>query len=161
MSDFVKFVRQQFCYDPDTGVVTWRVSRRGVQKGRKVGHLDELGYLRAGFSYKGNKGIRMHRVAWAHYYGEDPPQIIDHINEDRTDNRISNLRAATKSQNMRNISSRKANKSGYRGVHKHGQCNRWAAQIKVNGKHIHLGLYKTPEEASQAYELAWKENFES
>jgi hypothetical protein len=83
--------------------------------------------------------------------------VIDHINGDKTDNRICNLRIATQSQNAANAANRKNNTSGFRGVSRRG--NKWQSYITVNGKRKHLGFYSTKEEASHAHaiqsKIAW------
>jgi hypothetical protein len=80
---------------------------------------------------------------------------VDHIREqDTLDNRRSNLRLATRSQNMCNQRKRKDNISGYKGVHWHNQAKKWQAQININGKGISLGLYSAVEDAARAYDAA-------
>jgi hypothetical protein len=85
-----------------------------------------------------------------HYYGEQPPKFIDHINGKRSDNRIANLRAATAATNAENRhGGQKGSTSGLLGVARNG--NNWQAYICVQRKPIYLGTFKTPEEAHQAY----------
>lgn len=76
---------------------------------------------------------------------------VDHINGDRLDNRRCNIRLATRSQNASNSKRPKTNKSGFKGVYWDKTGSKWRAQIKVNGKKIHLGMFNTPESASEAY----------
>lgn len=83
--------------------------------------------------------------------------VLDHINHEGLDNRKSNLRHCTHQQNQFNKVLHKDNRSGYKGVSKRNNANRWAAQICVNYKVRHIGLYKTPEEAARAYDAVAKE----
>ena len=98
-----------------------------------------------------------HRLAWAYIHGE-APAVIDHINGDATDNRIANLRPATLSVNNRNASMSKANTSGFNGVVYAKSKRRWKAQVAqgLNGKRttIHLGYFKTKDEAAEA-RISW------
>lgn len=78
-------------------------------------------------------------------------ELVDHINGDPLDNRRSNLRLATASQNLHNIGRSSANTSGYKGVSWDRRRKKWRARIKKDGKEKHLGLFDTPEEAFEAY----------
>lgn len=100
-----------------------------------------------------HEGTRFfHRLVMKAKQGE----IVDHINENKLDNRKSNLRIATKSLNTLNVKNpRVNNKTGVKGVQKQG--NKYHAKIQINGKQIYLGTYLTIEEAHQAYENKRKE----
>jgi hypothetical protein len=82
------------------------------------------------------------------------PEQIDHIDGNRSNNLVFNLREANNAQNNRNTKLRASNTSGYKGVYMSKQSNRFIARITVNYKGIHLGCFKTVEEASQAYKKA-------
>lgn len=84
---------------------------------------------------------------------------VDHKNGNPFDNRRCNLRLSTPAQQNCNLPTRKDNKAGRLGIHKRSDCNRWAAFIQKNKKHIYLGLFKTKEEAIQAREKAELEIF--
>jgi phosphotransferase system IIB component len=88
-------------------------------------------------------------LAWFLTYNTWPTQDIDHINLIKTDNRLINLRLATKQENSANTNKRKKNKTGFKGISKHG--NKWQARICINGERIYIGLYSTPKEAHDAY----------
>lgn len=139
-------------YAPDTGVFTWvRPASRRVQAGQEAGWLNDSGYVLV--SLDGIK-YRAHRLAWRIVYGYWPKNQIDHINGDRTDNRIVNLREATDAQNRQNTRKRVDNKSGYVGVYYASWANAWRAEIRVAGKQRKLGYFATPELAHAAYAKA-------
>lgn len=95
--------------------------------------------------------IRAHRVAWALVHGYWP-ETIDHINGNRSDNRLVNLRACTQAENVRNCPVRKHNRLGVKGVQKWG--NKFTASIRLNGKVNRLGTFETIAEAAAAYAKA-------
>ena len=134
-------------YDPDTGVFTRRIGVRGFAAGSIVGSLNSNGYI-----YAKVDGYRcyVHRLAWCYVYGDWPSSELDHINNNPTDNRISNLRLSNPSaNNLNKHRPRSDNKSGYRGVV--AQNNKWRADIKLHGKHKYLGVFDTAEAAYAAY----------
>ena len=92
-----------------------------------------------------------HRVAWFYVTGKWPEEQLDHINRDRRDNRLVNLRPASQSQNSCNGSLRSTNKSGYRGVSWEKRKRKWQARIVKDGKQYPLGYFDTKESAYDAY----------
>lgn len=92
-----------------------------------------------------------HRVAWAIHYGEWPAHHIDHINGNRSDNRIENLRDVRQAVNNRNAKRRKDNSSGFAGVYKYK--NRWIAHLRIDGRQEVIGRFDTAEEASEFREV--------
>lgn len=131
-------------YSPETGEFVAKVRTGGVVvPGSILGSLKHsMGYIQISVD---NRLYLAHRLAWLYMTGEWPP-AVDHINRDKTDNRWCNLRIANKSQNAANAKIRSDNKTGYRGVQKHG--HRFRARIGVGGgRYKHLGLFDTPEEA--------------
>jgi hypothetical protein len=95
--------------------------------------------------------FRGHLIAWKMYYGNDPKGYIDHINRDKSDNRIENLRDVSHLENMRNKSDYSNNKSGLRGVSWKKSHSQWVSQIKHKGKTIYIGLFDNKHEAHKAY----------
>lgn len=91
------------------------------------------------------------RLVWAIHNNCEWPQVIDHVNRNQLDDRIENLRIATRSQNAQNQSLLASNNSGLKGVYWNKTIRKWHAQIRVNGKRIHVGCYLSPEEAHAAY----------
>lgn len=141
-------VRASLSYDPETGYF--------CRNGRRVGTLNKAGYrvisLRSKLYYE-------HRLAWMHVHGTWPRPFIDHINGNRSDNRISNLRLATAQQNQRNRRRRRDCSSGFKGVRAHKSSGTWFASIVVDHKVISLGYHKTPELAHAAYVSAAQSRF--
>jgi len=146
----LEFLKEILHYCPNSGDFTRLQSRGNTKKGDIAAPIDDRGYIKIRI---GSRAYRGHRLAWFYYYGEFPNMEIDHINGIKTDNRIENLRLATHAENCKNQGVRKNNTSGYKGVRKtrHGS---WLAGIGVNGEWIYLGVYPTPEEASDAYKEA-------
>jgi len=100
--------------------------------------------------------IYLHRYVFSLSNPSCDSRIIDHINGNPLDNRLSNLRAASQSQNMCNRPAPKSNKSGYKGVSFHKQSGKWRATIKQNCRQFSLGLYDRKEDAANAYNQAAK-----
>lgn len=112
-------------------------------RGYKYIHIREFGILSCS------------RLAWLYFYGYWPKNEIDHINGNPSDNRISNLREATRSQNASNRGIHKNNKSGYKGVT--FSNGKWTSCVAFNKKRFRLGIFETAEEAYKAYLIKSKE----
>lgn len=139
-------------YEPTTGMFYWAYSNPPYRKaGAVAGYVRSDGYARIEFN---GRPYYSHRLAWMYVYGDDLPKLIDHINRNPSDNRISNLRAGSKSINSQNTTLRADNKSGKKGVHFSTKRKRWIAQIVSDGKHKYLGAYKCKEAAFDAYQAA-------
>lgn len=142
-------------YDENTGVFTWKKissTKSRIKIGNVAGSLKIDGYITIQIN---RKVYPAHRLAWFYIHGVWPKNDIDHINHNRSDNRIENLRQATRSENLQNLI--KANirsKLGIIGVSfSDGKYN---AKIKLNGKVFWLGSFNTADEASLAYITAKK-----
>lgn len=144
----VERLRELLSYDPATGELRWSIRRGNVRAGSLAGSLDSHGYLRVSID---GRFYKAHRLVWMHVHGAWPAGEIDHINMVKTDNRIANLRDATRSENQKNTLLYRRNSSGYRGVCWSKQKNRWQAMISENGRLRHLGYFDCPESASAAY----------
>jgi hypothetical protein len=155
----VNELRCELDYYPETGVFLWACSGRGQfkRKGAKAGHLTDEGYIRV--KVCGSEQYA-HRLAWLYVYGELPKDQIDHINGNRSDNRIVNLREATRAQNNRNSVGHPTRRmhSQHKGVTR-TKSNKWKAQIRVCGKNLNLGQFTTEEQAAESYMRAAAENF--
>lgn len=152
-------------YEPTTGVFTW-LPRKPISKSVKMWNgkfankpitiLDSYGYIQINITINGvAKHYKGHRLAWLYVYGEHPKSEIDHVNQIRTDNRISNLRLASKAENQYNVTQpRKHNMSGEKGVKWCPRDNNYMARIVAGGKEIYLGKFKDIESAKAAYSAA-------
>lgn len=148
------FLHSVLDYDPETGVFTWIKSRQGTKAGARAGYIEGSGYRQImilGVAY------RAARLAWLYVTGEWPKDQIDHIDHDRLNDRIENLREATGSTNCINRRKRAGCWSKYSGVTKHG--NRWQASVKRDGLRTHLGTFDTDVEAAKAYDAAARQLF--
>jgi hypothetical protein len=143
-------LKEYLDYNPDTGIFIWKKSNNGfIKEGRKAGSLNSNGYNRIQFM---KNEVMLHRVAYYMHYGVDPlEKLVDHINGDKADNRIKNLRLVTNQQNLFNKSSlSKRNFSGFTGVFWSKKARKWQVSIVYNGKNIYLGLYSNKEDAIKA-----------
>lgn len=144
-----KRLREVLNYDPKTGVFRWRVSKaRSVKVGEIAGHVNDRGYVKITLD---RATYRAHRLAWLYVYGKWPSEHIDHINGITDDNRISNLRQATRAQNMHNSRRPKNNTSSFKGVYWRKDRSKWAAMIGICRKRIFLGYFDCKHEAYAAY----------
>ena len=146
-----ELVRELFDYEPETGVITRKKTIHNAKTFRQPLSKDKYGYLVVTIN---GLNRSQHRIAWLHYYGENPKDCIDHINGVRDDNRICNLRDVNKSQNKQNQKVLARNKTGFKGVWINKQVKHkksYIAGITVNGENIYLGAYPTPELAHEAY----------
>ncbi|AZS78768.1 HNH endonuclease [Achromobacter spanius] len=135
-------------YDPATGVLRWRVNCRGtVRAGNVAGCQYSNGYVMV--SVLGRRFLA-HRLAWLLATGAWPNSEIDHLDGDRANNRISNLRDVSHLTNMQNRRMANSdNTSGFLGASPYK--GRWKAQIKIVGKVRYLGMFDSPEAAHAAY----------
>jgi len=151
-------LKECLLYDEMTGRFAWKKRISNVKAGAIAGSLSPGGYWVIRLD---NLLFMAHRLAWVYVHGVMPPAEIDHINGVRTDNRLANLRLATRAENGRNGRARKS-KSGLKGaILDKGRLGRlrrpWVARITQNGKLLHLGYFATAEEAHAAYMKAARE----
>jgi hypothetical protein len=147
-------VREVLAYEPLTGDFRWTVSRRGISAGKAGGLRD--GYVK--LNLLGHQP-GAHRVAWLLFHGVWPSGEIDHINGNRADNRMCNLRDVPRSVNLQNIRAHKGNKLGLLGVTR-SPSGKYQARISIQDRNTYLGTFATPEEAHQAYLEAKREHHE-
>lgn len=146
-------VKELFSYNVDTGEFYRKIDsgKRG-KKGTLVG-TDRHGYLTVKINGKRHS---LHRLAWLYIYGEFPSGDLDHKNGNPTDNRINNLRIATKSQNLANSIGQPSRRKASKGIHWRENIRKWVAQINKDNTRFYLGVFKHRAEAEEAYALAAK-----
>lgn len=141
-------LKEVLTYNHETGIFTWNSSRGKAIKGGVAGTLLDNGYLC--IRYKG-KGYKAHRLAFIYMNGFYPTDFdTDHINHIKTDNRWSNLRLVTKSENQRNRSLNANNKYGQTGIYHNKKKDTWQVSITINGKWKTINEFKDKEKAVQA-----------
>lgn len=140
-----KKIKDCLSYCPSTGCITWVKHNYKKSPLTRAGSVDKSGYLRVHIC---GKKIAGHRLAWFLYYGEWPKGNLDHIDRDRLNNRIENLRLATKSQNSMNRQYKD------KGVGYYPKYKKWRARICVGSKSHLLGYFHTKREALNAYKIA-------
>lgn len=139
--------------DPLTGVLTWKVSRGRMAAGSVAGAIGN-GYLHVSID---GKNIGAHRIVWALANGRWPDNFIDHINGERRDNRLCNLRDVTVQVNTQNRTKAAShNSTGVLGVGYHKRAKKFYSSIKASDGAHHLGYFDTAEQASEAYQKAKK-----
>ena len=126
-------------YNQDTGIFTW------IKTGKVAGGYLTSGYKRIGVK---NKSYLYHRLAWLYVYGKFTKDTIDHINGNKSDNRINNLREATFVENKQNSKKSTKNTSGSKNVVWNKNCKKWQVQIWLNRKSKYIGLFDNFEFAS-------------
>ncbi len=145
-----EYLKSVLHYSPETGIFTNLTDRCGrARKGVTAGYIAQ-GYTRItidSIKYKAS------RLAWLYVHGEWPNEI-DHINGKTADDRLINLRACNRMQNMRNVKTKSDNVSGYKGVHFCNTTSKYIARIRLDGQRLYLGSWGTAEEAHYAYKNA-------
>lgn len=156
-------LRELLGYDPKTGLFTRLVHRHKHRAGEIAGSINDQGYRKIGID---GKDYSAGRLAVFYVTGELPVYEVDHKDTDRSNDRWTNIRPATRAQNSQNTSVSRNNKVGLKGVtvHTPGPGNhrkvaRYQATIRKNGKQTYLGSFDTPEDAHAAYSAAARETF--
>lgn len=145
-------LHSMFAYVYETGkLIHLRTVQGGKQAGQEAGSPHNMGYLQIMIN---RRKYLIHRLIWMYVYGEWPSQI-DHINGNRSDNRIENLRTCTYSQNHGNRRIGKNNTSGAKGIFLNKKDNLWSVYVACQYK----GCYKNKEDAIKAYDKFAKEHF--
>ena len=126
-----KQLKERFFYDPDTGIFTHKLKSSSRAIGSIAGRINHDGYHQLSVN---KKLYQASRCAWLYVYGSFPLHQVDHINRNKSDNRIVNLRELTPKENRQNTGISKANKSGFIGVVWNRSAKKWQAQISINQK---------------------------
>lgn len=167
----IDLLRQLLRYEPETGKLFWLprdvslfsddASKKAVTRQRWWNGLYANKEVRAfkkadGHFHMSIFGIRIyaHRVCWALHHGKWPVGVVDHINGNASDNKITNLRDVSPSDNMRNKPLLVTNYSGCHGVSWYKPLSKWVAHIKVGGKRKHLGYFTRIEDAISVRKVA-------
>jgi hypothetical protein len=165
-----EILRKLLRYEPETGKLFWRkreLKHFNATEGRAAANVcatwnakhagrEALTGLSNGYRNGRvlDRPVRAHRVIWAMQTGAWPDADVDHINGVKDDNRWSNLRQASRSQNACNRPVEKRSAAGIKGVRWHKRDRRWIARIRANGKEFHLGSFLSAEAAKEAYGAA-------
>jgi len=162
MIDDFEFFNERLFYDEKTGFLYWRHTKL-VKKsvwGKEAGSIRPDGYKNIGVRINGKtKDFKAHRLAWLLNYKAFPKNNIDHINGNRIDNRMDNLRDATAPENNQNLRiPQKNNKTGVLGVSL--DKGMYKAQLCINGKNKNIGRFYTIKEATNAYIQAKRKHHE-
>jgi len=158
----VEYLSECFQYDCASGLLYWKdrpkahfqtqaawKRHKTLRSGKPVLTTNAYGYRVVRISVQGkNKLFFCHRIVYSMFYG-DTDMIVDHINGDRLDNRIENLRAVSSRENLLNTSVKR--RQGLKGAYYEADRDKWLSQIKINYKSFHLGRFDTEQEAHQAY----------
>ena len=137
----IEILRENLCYEPQTGELRWKKSpSKAVPVGSIAGKRTTNRYARVQLN---GKNYLAHRVCWALHYGSFPALGIDHINGDTFDNRIENLRSVSAFENCKNKRMHREGKS----FGAHFIRGKWHSTLRVKGKTVHVGVFKTEAEA--------------
>lgn len=142
-----QLVKAYFDYNADLGRLVWKKNTAISHKiGKIAGCVADNGYRYIGFMRKRHLE---HRLIWLWHNG-DLPKELDHIDNDRTNNKIQNLRSVNRTENNLNCGISKNNTSGANGVCWHKQTSKWRAYVTIGYRQKSLGLYQSLDDAIQA-----------
>jgi hypothetical protein len=147
--ELLEMVREALAYDRETGVLSWKKpTNQKIRIGTVAGCVGSNGYLQVKFW---GRTYLAHRLAWLIEHGAFPEHYLDHINGNTTDNRLSNLRECTNSENQQNVNAKRTSSSRLLGVSLIPPTGKWRAQIRANGRKYDLGAFDSEELAYAAY----------
>jgi hypothetical protein len=162
----VEYLNECFAYDSDMGLLSWKSERpdyhfknkqaitawKTKYGGRVIDKVSKSGYVKVAMN---NTKYFAHRLIWKMVTNQDPIDFeIDHFDANKSNNRISNLRLATRNENQHNRPKISTNKSGFKGVCWDNNHSKWRATISVNSVHIALGYFDNIHDAVLAYNTA-------
>ncbi len=133
-------------YDIETGIFTWKIKPcKNIAVNTVAGGINNRNYVVIKIK---NKTYLAHRLAWLYVYGEIP-DFIDHINGNKSDNKIKNLRECSQQENCFNRKLAINNKCGVKGICFYNKTKKWKAQLNIDGKRKHLGYFDNIEDAKE------------
>lgn len=142
----LNFLNHLFTYDSESGELTRNITTSSnAKKGDIIKCLCKKGYKRVRIE---NKYYYAHRLIWKMYYKENPPKYLDHINQDKSDNRIKNIRISDASKNGFNRKIQSNNTTGICGVTR--SRDKWLSSIRIKNRKVYLGIYKEKNDAIKA-----------
>lgn len=146
-------IKQVLHYEADTGQLIWKINKGSRGKaGKEAGSINpDTGYR---VVMVDEQKMFAHRMIFLYMTSELPPCDIDHINGDRADNRWSNLRLCSRSENLQNKKNQRNNSSGVKGVYWHKATGKWVGQIKADGIRHSIGYFETLNDAKSAMKEA-------
>ena len=145
-------LKEVLSYDEMTGQFVWINPKTNRLKiGDVAGWLNNKGYLHIKI---GKASYKCHRLAWLYVYGEFPDGQLDHVNGNKNDNRINNLRSVSNKENGENRKLHSSNTSGHRGISWNKKSNKWTATVRHLGQLHHIGQYSVLEDAVKAVKEA-------
>jgi hypothetical protein len=142
-------IRRLLTYDATSGEFYWRETRGRRKQGALAGNVSPRGYRRI---HCNGRAYFAHQLAWYMHYGVFPHTEIDHIDRNRDNNRIANLRLSNRTEQLHNTGVRTDNSSGYKGIS--WESGRFRTYINIGGTRVHLGRYMTFDEAYRARKRA-------
>lgn len=145
-----KDIQKAFAYDPQAGIFRWKKHRTRKFVGKIAGFVSkQKGYWLLTLR---DQKVLGHIAAWCCYYGKYPKTYLDHIDLDKNNNRISNLRLSSKSNNGANRPPQINNTSGYKGVFWSKAAKKWMVQIKIRNRLCYGGLFTSKIDAASRYD---------
>jgi hypothetical protein len=150
-------LKQVLRYDPTLGIFQWlpTANVKGISAGSRAGSIEtRSGYRRIKLN---GKMYTEHRLVWFYVHGVWPTGVIDHINHDRSDNRIQNLRDVTHKENMLNKKALTTSITGHQGIWFNQKTSRYVAEITKDGKKVYQKSFTTANLAIEAREAKLKQ----
>ena len=133
-----EYLKSILDYDLDTGIFTWKINKAKRTNIGDIAGWSDNGYREIEIN---DKKYKAHRLAWLYVYGEMPKKLIDHVDGNRSNNKISNLREATYQTNNENYKTPKTNKSGVKNVSWYKNINKWVVSISIRKTKKTVGYY--------------------